>query len=111
MNPGAFDVQRFARGINELLVLSALRPGAKHGYQIAQEVETVSDGLFVLRFGTLYPMLARLEEDGLIDGAWSKGRGRRKEIYALTVSGRGQLTCDTKRLQEVVSRLMQLPPA
>ncbi len=56
-----FDVQGFARDINELLILSTLRSEAKHGYQIALDVETDSNGLFRFRHGTLYPILHRLE--------------------------------------------------
>ena len=64
-----FDVQGFARGINELLILSTLRDGAKHGYQIALDVEEGSNGLFRFRHGTLYPILHRLERDGHIEGS------------------------------------------
>jgi PadR family transcriptional regulator PadR len=101
-----FDVQGFARDINELLVLSALRSGEKHGYQIALDVETDSNGLFRFRHGTLYPILHRLEEEGLIRGSWSKGKGRKRKIYSLTGSGERHLTGETSRIQEIVSRLM-----
>ncbi|HSM59685.1 MAG TPA: helix-turn-helix transcriptional regulator [Longimicrobiales bacterium] len=103
-----FDVQGFARDINELLVLSALREEAKHGYQIALDVETESKGLFRFRHGTLYPILHRLEEDGLIRGSWSDDGGRRKKVYALTERGRRHLSGETNRMQEIVSRLMQV---
>ena len=103
-----FDVQGFARDINELLVLSALRDEAKHGYQIAVDVEEDSNGLFRFRHGTLYPILHRLEEQGLIRGAWSKEEGRRKKVYALTPAGRRHLTGETGRMQEIVSRLLEL---
>ena len=112
-----FEVQGFARDINELLLLSTLRPEAKHGYQIALDVETDSNGLFRFRHGTLYPILHRLEKGGLIRGSWSKSQGRRRKIYSLTVSGEGHLSGETDRVQEIVSRLMQVlrrtgqPPA
>ncbi len=63
-----FDVQAFARDLNELLVLSALREGPKHGYQIGQDTEANSNGLFRFSHGTLYPILHRLEEGGLLRG-------------------------------------------
>ena len=72
-----FDVQGFARDIHELLVLSSLRNGTKHGYQIALDVETDSNGLFRFKHGTLYPILHRLEGEGLIRGSWSTDGGRR----------------------------------
>ena len=79
-----FDVQAFARDINELLVLSTLRDG------------------------TLYPILHRLEEEGLIRGSWSKDGGRRRKVYSLTKSGERHLTGETGRVQEIVSRLMSV---
>jgi PadR family transcriptional regulator, regulatory protein PadR len=103
-----FDVQGFARDIHELLVLSALREEAKHGYQIAVDVEAESNGLFRFRHGTLYPILYRLEDEGLIRGSWSKDDGRRKKVYALTPRGRRHLSGETDRVGEIVSRLMRM---
>ncbi len=102
-----FDVQAFARDINELLVLSTLRSGAKHGYQIGLDVETESNGLFRFRHGTLYPILHRLEGEGLIRGSWSKAGGRRRKVYSMTGAGERHLSGETNRVQEIVSRLMQ----
>lgn len=101
-----FDVQGFARDINELLILSTLRSGAKHGYQIAVDVETESNGLFKFRHGTLYPILHRLEDESLIKGSWSKDGGRRKKVYKLTGTGERHLTGETDRVGDIVSRLM-----
>ena len=104
-----FDVQGFARGINVLLVLTTLRDGPKHGYQIALDVESDSNGLFRFKHGTLYPILHRLEEDGLIRGSWSReGRGRKKKVYELTGEGVRHLTGETHRVEEIVTRLMGL---
>ena len=103
-----FDVQGFARDIHELLVLSTLRSGDKHGYQIALDVEHDSNGLFRFRHGTLYPILHRLEAEGLIRGAWSKADGRRRKTYTLTARGRRHLTGETTRVGQIVHRLMGL---
>ena len=103
-----FDVQAFARDIHRLLVLATLREGPKHGYQIAVDVEEDSNGLFRFSHGTLYPILHRLEEDGLIRGSWSPGEGRRKKVYTLTGAGTRHLRGETGRMQEIVSRLMLL---
>lgn len=108
MSDTDFDVQGFARDIHELLVLSTLRERAKHGYQIALDVEAESNGLFHFRHGTLYPILHRLEADGLIRGSWSKGDGRRKKVYALTADGRRRLSGGTNRVQEILSGLMRV---
>jgi DNA-binding PadR family transcriptional regulator len=103
-----FDVQGFARDIHELLVLSALRGGPKHGYQIALDVEADSNGLFRFRHGTLYPILHRLEDEGWIRGSWSKDGGRRKKVYTLTGAGTRHLEGGTGRVEEIASRLMEV---
>jgi PadR family transcriptional regulator len=108
MNDEQFDVQGFARDINQLLVLSTLREEAKHGYQIALDVEADSNGLFQFRHGTLYPILHRLEEEGLIRGSWSKDGGRKKKVYSLTASGTGHLSGETNRVQAVMARLIKV---
>lgn len=108
MGETEFDVQGFARDIHKLLILSSLREGSKHGYQIALDVQTESNGLFCFRHGTLYPILHRLEETGLIRGSWSRGEGRRKKVYALTAAGRKHLTGETSRVEGIVGQLMRL---
>lgn len=103
-----FDVQEFARDIHHLLLLSALRDGPKHGYQIALDVETESNGLFRFKHGTLYPILHRLEDEGLIRGSWSRQQGRRRKVYALTRAGERYLTGGSDRIEEIVHRLVRL---
>ena len=107
-----FDVQGFARDINELLVLSTLRGEAKHGYQIALDVEADSNGLVRFRHGTLYPILHRLEAEGLIRGTWSKAGGRRRKVYGLTAQGERHLSGETHRVEDIVQRLLAVlrPP-
>ena len=107
MTETGFDVQAFARDIHELLVLSTLRDEAKHGYQIALDVETDSTGLFQFRHGTLYPILHRLEGEKLIKGSWLRDGGRKKKVYSITPSGLRHLTGETNRVEEIVSRLMR----
>lgn len=104
-----FDVQGFARNLNVLLVLSTLRSQAKHGYQIALDVETESNGLFRFRHGTLYPILHRLESDGLVRGDWStEGGGRRKKVYTLTAKGGRHLAGEADRVEEIVARFLRV---
>lgn len=81
------DTQNLGKRVNELLVLSTLKDGARHGYQIALEVEARSDGAFELQHGTLYPILHRLEKEGLIRGRWTEGGGRQRKEYELTRRG------------------------
>jgi PadR family transcriptional regulator PadR len=92
MSKSRLEVQNLAKSCNETLILAILGAGARHGYQLALELEERSDGFFRFNHGTLYPILHKLEKDGLIRGAWSeKGpRGKRKS-YALTAKGRRRL--------------------
>lgn len=82
------ESQTLPRHFNEALILSSIRSGAKHGYQLALDIEERSNGRFAFKHGTLYPILHKLEKDGLIEGAWSTGgqRGKRKQ-YQLTPDG------------------------
>lgn len=89
---GSVEIQGLARSLHETLLLAALRDGARHGYQIALEVEARSGGFFSFNHGTLYPILHHLEKEGLIDGTWESGEGRRKrKEYALSAAGRARL--------------------
>ena len=103
-----FDIQGFARGIHELLVLSTLRDEPKHGYQIALDVEADSNGLFRFKHGTLYPILHRLEGQGLIQGSWSSKTGRRRKVYSITSVGMRHLSGGTNRVEEVVAKLLRI---
>lgn len=96
------DIQAFARSIHELLVLDALRPGPRHGYQIALDVEQRSAGRFILQHGTLYPILHRLEAEKLISGRWEATAARRRRTYRLTAAGRRRLETDARRVAGVL---------
>jgi PadR family transcriptional regulator, regulatory protein PadR len=87
-----FDSQGVGRRINELLLLGVLRGGPVHGYQAALEIEQRSGGYFHFNYGTLYPILHRLEQDALIAGVWTDpAEGRPRKEYALTEAGRSYL--------------------
>lgn len=105
----ALDTRSLGRDVNEALVLSVLRDGVKHGYQIALEVEERSDGAFELQHGTLYPILHSLEDDGLIEGDWSE-EGRRRKEYRLTEAGRTHLGEEAARLGDALDRLAEMLP-
>ncbi len=88
----AFDIQNLTRSVNEILILTAIGQDRKHGYQIALEIEEKSGGFFSFNHGTLYPILHHLEKEGLIDGSWADGDGRRKrKEYTVTDAGRRHL--------------------
>jgi PadR family transcriptional regulator, regulatory protein PadR len=103
----AIEIQSFAKGLHEMLVLRAVREGPQHGYQIALDVEMQTDGLFVLQHGTLYPILHRLEAEKLIVGRWDEAAGRRRKSYRLTASGRKRLAEETERVERVLTTLLR----
>ena len=88
MNRPALETQNLTKSCNEALILGVLRRGPRHGYQLALDIENDSQGYFKFNHGTLYPILHKLEKEGLIAGKWSNegSRGRRK-AYELTKDG------------------------
>ena len=84
----SLDIQCLSRSCNEILILSTLASGAHHGYQLALELEQESGGAFRFKHGTLYPILHKLEKDGLISGGWLEEESKRKrKSYRLTAAG------------------------
>jgi len=79
------------------LVLSILAGGESYGYEILKQVKLLSGGELEWSDGMLYPVLHRLERDGLIAGRWQlTDAGRRRKYYRLTGRGKGQLARDRK---------------
>jgi PadR family transcriptional regulator PadR len=84
------EPQSMTKHCNEALILAILSDGEKHGYQLALEIESRSGGFFTFNHGTLYPILHKLEKEGLIKGSWKReGPKRKRKIYFLTKKGRG----------------------
>lgn len=77
------------------MVLSILAGGDSYGYAILQQVTLLSNGRVQWSEGMLYPVLRRLENDGLIEGDWRiVGSGRPRRYYRLTSKGQRQLKED-----------------
>ena len=84
-----FGIPNLTKNCNETLILAILSEGRKHGYQIALEIEEKSEGYFKFNHGTLYPILHKLEKEGLIEGAWEQeGPKRKRKYYTLTTKGK-----------------------
>lgn len=64
------------------LLLAILQRGPLHGYAIASELRQRSGGLLDVAEGTMYPVLHKLEEEGLITSRWERVNGRRRRVYA-----------------------------
>lgn len=82
-------MQQLKKGVLEMLVLEIVCEGPTYGYELLTRLKERSDGLFALKEGTLYPILYRLEDDGMIRANWSQGEGRSapKKMYAATPRG------------------------
>ena len=103
------DVIR-ARG--PFLVLLTLKNGPKHGYEIASHIKEKGGGFFSVSFGSLYPILHKLEKEGLVKGAWEEvGDAKNKKVYSLTSRGKKVLdeeTCQYRNLIKVFSNLLEI---
>jgi PadR family transcriptional regulator, regulatory protein PadR len=77
------------KGSAELIILSIVEPGARHGYEISKLITARSEGELRFHVASLYPLLYRLEERGWLQGRWVEKAGqRRRRFYSLTAEGR-----------------------
>jgi len=97
--PTKLEVQQ---GTLALLILKTLEGlGRLHGYGIARRIEEVSKNRLTLNYGTLYPALLKLEQEGFIAAEWRQSENnRRAKYYALTAAGRKQLARETREWQQ-----------
>lgn len=81
--------RQMKKGVLDMLVLRLLRSEAKYGYQIIQELKEKIRETFLLKDGTLYPILYRLEDDGLVVSRWSSAVGKQvpRKYYEITEEG------------------------
>lgn len=88
--------------------------GPLHGYAIAARLDQVSRGALQVNMGTLYPALMRLEQRGLLRGAWGTTESNRKaRFYTLTATGRRQLMNEREswdRMATILQRLLHGEP-
>lgn len=85
------------------LVLSILAEGESYGYALIQKVRELSGDKLDWSEGMLYPVLHRLEEQGLIKASWKEGEtGRKRKYYSITAAGRRE-TVSQKEQWEAVS--------
>jgi transcriptional regulator len=90
------------QGTLSLMVLrTLLTMGSQHGYGIARRIEQTSGGRLMINYGTLYPALLKLEQEGLIRSEWGVSDNNRKaKFYTLTNAGRRQIERDTRQWEE-----------
>lgn len=82
------DIERIKSACSEALVVGLLRERDMHGYQMCKEIERRTDGYFSLKHSTLYPLLHKLEKEGLVRARWEElDSGKPRKIYSLTRKG------------------------
>ena len=99
------------QGTLALMVLRTLETmGAQHGYGLARRIEQTSGNRLQLNYGTLYPALLKLEQEGFIRSRWGVSENNRKaKFYTLTRAGRRQLATETEsweRMASIIQRLL-----
>jgi len=94
------------KGSAEFLVLSLLDAEPRHGYELQKLIESRSAGVLVFHVASLYPLLYRMEERGLILGRWVEKAGeRRRRYYRITPAGRSALEAQRTTWREFVGAI------
>ena len=104
--------RQMKKGVLDMLVLKLLRSEAKYGYQIIQEMKEKSGETFLLKDGTLYPILYRLEDEQLVVSTWSEAEGKQvpRKYYEITEAGQkalDEIEVVWKRISDGISRIME----
>lgn len=101
------------QGTLALMVLRTLRGlGPMHGYGIARRIEKTSGDLLSVNYGTLYPALLKLEQEGYIASDWSVSENNRKaKFYRLTAAGHGQLAREERQWETTTAIMARFAAA
>jgi PadR family transcriptional regulator PadR len=93
------------QGTLALMVLKTLEAmGPLHGYGIARRIEQTSGDVLSVNYGTLYPALLKLEQEGYISSEWGVSNNNRKaKYYKLTRAGRKQVEKETQEWEEATA--------
>jgi PadR family transcriptional regulator, regulatory protein PadR len=101
------------QGTLDLLILKSLATGQMHGLGISRRIQQITQGTFVVKPGSLFPALHRMEDEGWISSFWGDSENnRRAKYYRLTKPGRKQLEVETERWGRIswaIAQALQLP--
>ena len=98
------DVPQGTLALMVLKTLDVLEP--QHGYGIARRIEQISGDLLSVNQGTLYPVLLKLEQEGVIASAWrASENNRRARYYRLTRAGRKRLLAETRQWEQTTAMI------
>jgi len=94
------------QGTLDLLILRSLDLAPMHGVGIADRINQVTRGAFVVKPGSLFPALRRIEQQGWIEGEWAPSdNNRRARYYTLTRTGRAQLAEEKRKWYRMTSAM------
>jgi PadR family transcriptional regulator len=97
------------QGTLDLLILRTLSLQSLHGLGVSDRICQISSGVFDVKPGSLFPALHRLEERGWIAGEWGETENKRRaKFYALTASGRRQLSAETRNWRKVTGAVASI---
>src|ERR1700761_6391706 len=97
------------QGTLDLMILRTLELRPLHGVGIADRIEQVTKGVFVIGPGSLFPALHRLADKGWIEGNWGElETGRRAKFYVLSPAGRAQLAKEKRNWRSVSTAVDQV---
>ena len=97
------------QGTLEMLILKTLALEPMHGYGIALRIEQISDGVFHVNPGSLFPAFSRLERDGRIKAEWrATENNRRAKYYLLTERGRKSLKDETREWGRQIAAIARI---
>jgi len=90
------------QGTLDLLILKALGTGELHGLGISRRIEQITQGTFLVKPGSLFPALHRMEEAGWLSSFWGESENnRRAKFYRLTKRGKSQMEAETEEWTRV----------
>ena len=89
--------KELAGAATSMIILSVLAREPNYGYEIVKRANKSSGDLFTWQEGTIYPVLRKLEKEGLLTSDWQEtGTGRQRKYYFITTAGRKALSCGRK---------------
>lgn len=90
------------QGTLDLLILRSLGAGSLHGLGVSRRIEQITRGTFLVKPGSLFPALHRMEEAGWLDSFWDDSENnRRAKFYRLTKAGKKQLEVETEQWRAI----------
>lgn len=97
------------QGTLDMLVLRTLELEPMHGLGVSDRIKQITRGVFVVKPGSLFPALYRLEQNGWIEGRWGESENNRKaKYYSLTKTGRAKLADEKRKWNKAFSAVNRM---